>query len=100
MQVELSTITKIISSICGIIIIIMSISRFAGLNVGNPRAFILTIHFMLRILKISKNSFYLKIKINSILGGILVLAEFRVNYVLRNFGLLKGLFGRGLYAIL
>ena len=46
MQVELKTITKIISTICGIIIIIMAITRFASLNLANPREFILTVHFM------------------------------------------------------
>lgn len=55
MVIELTTITKIISFICGVVIIIMSISRFTSLDVTSPRPFILTVHFMLDIEK--KNDF-------------------------------------------
>lgn len=96
MVIELTTITKIVSFICGVVIIIMSISRFTSLDVTSPRPFILTVHFMFDI----KKKFHRKIYNDRLLGSILILSEFKIDYVQRNFGLIKNLRGRGAYSFL
>ncbi|CAD8047788.1 unnamed protein product [Paramecium primaurelia] len=78
MKCDIHCATKILTIVCGGLIIALAISRFTNLSIEHPQQFILTIHYLW-------------------MGAVLILAEFRFAYIHQKFKILTSFFGRGLY---
>ena len=89
-KVDIKLITRVITIICGGLIITLGILRFINMNYTLSKT-----HYILMTIYLS---IILTIYCKRILAIILVLSEFQIKYLITEFAMLASLFGRGVFS--